>query len=145
MTPVCPYCDVRSVLASSAEVYGGRDYGPIYLCRPCNAWVGCHVGTTLPLGRLADAVLRTWKTRAHDAFDPIWQGAVDAAFTRHGFFPKGVKARYRSAAYGALAGLLGIPKPDCHIGMFDVDTCRRVIELCETGRLVRMLAPDLRT
>ena len=69
----CPYCGRETELVDSAEIYGGRSYGMVYLCRPCNAYVGCHDGTTRAKGRLADAELREWKKRAHEAFDPIWQ------------------------------------------------------------------------
>jgi len=112
---VCPYCSGKAVLTSSAEVYGGRDYGPIYLCRPCHAYVGCHKGTNRPLGRLADAELRDWKKRAHAAFDPLWkQGYME-----------------RRGAYAWLGGALEKKKEDCHIGMFDVDTCKKAVEVCQ--------------
>lgn len=83
----------------------------IYRCDPCDAHVGCHGGTTTPLGRLANAELRKHKMMAHKAFDPIWR--------EHGFTRKG--------AYKTLAQRLGIKTEDCHIGMFDVDMCKRVI------------------
>lgn len=110
----CDYCGQKAFLTSSREVYGGRDFGPIYLCRPCNAWVGVHRGTPVPLGRLADAELRKWKVRAHAAFDPTWRG----------------KNRSRSKAYAWLANQLQIPASKCHIGMFDIETCKRVISIC---------------
>ena len=39
---VCPYCGRRTSLADSAEVYHGRSYGMMYICRPCGVYVGCH-------------------------------------------------------------------------------------------------------
>jgi hypothetical protein len=41
------------------------------------------------------------------------------------------KSVARGAGYRWLADQLGIPKEKCHIGMFSVDTCLRVIEICE--------------
>lgn len=38
----CPYCGERAEFVDSAEVYHGQSYGLIYLCRPCDAYVGCH-------------------------------------------------------------------------------------------------------
>lgn len=35
----------------------------------------------------------------------------------------------RSEAYAWLAGQLGIHLFDCHIGMFDIKTCKKVVEL----------------
>ena len=113
--PKCPYCDSDSVLADSAEVYGGKSYGPIYLCRPCKAWVGCHKGTSNPLGRLANAELRKWKMAAHSAFDPLWK----------------TRKMRRRGAYKWLSDALGILEEKCHIGMFDVDLCKKTVEVCK--------------
>jgi hypothetical protein len=96
------------------------------------AWVGCHPGTTRPLGRLADAALRRAKIHAHDAFDRIWR-TLHAR--RQAAEPGYTLGRARASRYRRLAELLGIPPQACHIGMFDVETCRRVIELCTSGAL----------
>ena len=131
--PICPYCG-RSAefLPSSERLYHGRDFGPVYACLPCEAWVGCHRGTTQPLGRLADAALRRAKIEAHDAFDPTWR-ALHAR--RRASDPDYSLGRARASRYRRLAELLGIPPQDCHIGMFDVATCRRVVALCAGGAL----------
>jgi hypothetical protein len=76
--------------------------------------VGCHKGTTLPLGRLANAELRKAKMDAHAAFDPMWRNG----------------AMSRGRAYGWLAKQLGIDKKRCHIGYFSLEECRRVMEVC---------------
>lgn len=121
--PLCPYCGNVSTLTSSKEVYSGRDYGPIYLCKcvPNWAYVGCHSGTTIPMGRLADYELRFWKKKAHDAFDPLWRN----------------KHMSRSKAYAWLANAMGIPVKDCHVGMFDIALCQKAVELC--GNKLRMI------
>jgi len=124
MTVTCPYCGGDAELVDSAEVYDGRSYGPIYLCRPCQAWVGVHKAGPLkwePLGRLADAELRQWKRRAHDAFDVLWKAKMATGYS------KGIARRL---GYRWLADTLGIEEHRCHIGMFDVDQCRRVVEVC---------------
>ncbi len=123
-TVTCPYCSESAVFTSSTEVYNGRDYGMIYLCRPCEAWVGVHRGTTIPLGRLADAELRRWKRAVHKVFDPIWHKAV-ARGAR--------KTTARNTSYKWLAFALNIPREECHIGMFDVETCKRAIEIIESA------------
>ena len=120
-SPICPYCNSPSVYVDSEEVYS-RSYGMIYLCRPCRAWVGVHKGTTKPLGRLANAELREWKKRAHAAFDPLWKAKIE----RQGCS----KRKARGKGYTWLASQLGISTEECHIGMFDVEMCRKVIETC---------------
>lgn len=124
--PSCPYCGADSVLINGAQLYGHRpDLADkrFYRCDPCRAWVGCHPGTTTPLGRLANAELRQAKSAAHAVFDPIWRTA-----------PKTERKRARGDAYSWLAEQLGIRKAECHIGMFDVDMCERVVEVCRSRR-----------
>jgi hypothetical protein len=116
-TVTCPYCDANAPLVTGAKVYPHLPHlhhKRFYLCSPCNAYVGCHDGTTRPLGRLADAALRHAKIAAHAAFDPLWQS----------------HQMTRSAAYRWLRKELNISEHDCHIGKFDVETCRRVVQLC---------------
>lgn len=122
--PICPYCERPSTfLASSAPLYGGRDFGPAYACTPCGAWVGCHPGTKTPLGRLANAELRKAKQAAHAAFDPLWKRKMAKENVGKGFA--------RNAGYAWLAEQLGIHKSECHIGMFDVAMCARVVAVCQ--------------
>src|SRR5574337_856173 len=55
---ICRYCKGEVKLVNNAEFYKGREYGwPLaYYCSSCGARVGCHPGTDIPLGSLADAV-----------------------------------------------------------------------------------------
>lgn len=115
---LCPYCGTHPEYVDSSVIYG-KSYGMIYLCKPCDAYVGVHKGTDTPLGRLANKELREWKKKAHEAFDPLW---------KHG----GMK---RSQAYEWLAGTLGIKKEHCHIGMFDVNYCKKTVEVCLAAAL----------
>lgn len=124
---LCPYCGAVAEFVGGDAVYPHRADlfdRRFYLCRACNAYVGTHKGTTKPLGRLANLELRDAKVAAHAAFDPLWKGQPTKA---------------RSQAYRWLAVLLGIPASQCHIGMFNVEQCRRVVALCsertlESGR-----------
>ena len=52
-TVICDYCGRPARLINSSMVYNGQDYGMIYYCHECEAWVGVHKGTDEPLGRLA--------------------------------------------------------------------------------------------
>lgn len=138
--PICPYCQARAVfLESSARLYGGRDFGPVYVCEPCRAWVGCHKGTAKPLGRLANADLRRWKRAVHWYFDPIWQRRFER---KHALDPKYTKAHARGGRYKALAIAMGIPRVECHIGMFDIDRCRQAIAIIKSGALEQSAEPS---
>ena len=37
---ICPYCGKESELIDSTEIYNGKSYGKMYICRPCDAYVG---------------------------------------------------------------------------------------------------------
>ena len=114
---LCPYCVGKPELVGGDVIYPHRPdlyEKRFYLCRPCNAYVGCYPGTTNPLGRLANAELRKAKNTAHAAFDPLWMTGKQK----------------RKEAYAWLASQIGVDVKDCHIGMFDVEVCRRVVEVC---------------
>lgn len=116
--PRCPYCGVPSRLVTGATIYPHRpDLADkhFYECRPCGAYVGCHPGTRKPLGRLADAELRRLKMRVHAEFDPHWRRSKNP--------------HARASAYKRLAQDLGIPRQECHTGMFDVERCKAALEV----------------
>lgn len=118
---MCPYCGNETRFVDSTIVYGSS-YGKIYHCAPCKAWVGVHRGTTNALGRLADDDLRYWKKEAHRCFDAIWQRKLENGFS---------KFNARTALYKWLSEQMGIEKQYTHIGMFNIEQCRWVIELCK--------------
>lgn len=131
MSITCPYCDKPAELVGGNVIYPHRPALHIkkyWLCRPCDAHVGCHdrnerFGHTgiEPLGRLADFVLRQHKMLAHAAFDRLWKDGGD-----------------RAAAYAWLSEVLSLGKSDCHIGMFDVEMCKCVVKVCNgVGRFER--------
>lgn len=113
----CDYCGTLTMFVDSKVIYG-KSYGMIYLCPNCGAYVGVHKGTDKPLGRLANAELRKWKNAAHRAFDPLWQ--------------RGPFLGRRNASYGWLAKQMQLPVEKTHIGMFDIENCRKAIAICES-------------
>lgn len=123
--PICPYCLKRSTLVTSRAVYGGRDYGPVWCCAECEAWVGVHRDSKdfAPLGRLANASLRKLKMKAHALLDPCWRNR-----------PGHDKGRLRKAIYKLLADELGIDGKACHVGEFDDDLCERAIRILSSPR-----------
>lgn len=125
-TVTCPYCGGRAALLDGSDIYPHRGdlvKRKFYACRPCHAWVGCHPGTTKPLGRLADQHLRKAKQAVHALLDPEWQTVAPQ-----------YRGKARRDAYARLASDLGIAASECHVGMFDLERCRRAAEALRTWR-----------
>ena len=113
----CPYCGDWAELVGGDVIYPRRPdlaAKKFWRCAACDAYVGCHGLTSVPLGRLANKDLREAKKKAHAAFDPIWKGGTLT----------------RKAAYSWLAKMMGIPSENAHIGMFNEAQCRQVVGIC---------------
>lgn len=134
---ICPYCGKKAEYVKGDRIYSGRgswDNKFFWVCFSCDAWVGCHskdkrfgrIGDE-PLGRLANEELRKAKMRAHKAFDPLWKD----------------NDIRRKDAYVWLSEELGVPFDECHIGMFDVDMCERVIEAVSNIKYSRVVAKSI--
>jgi len=120
----CPDCNVRTTFTSATKVYGkGKDFGDVYLCPKCDAYVGCHKGTTKAYGRVANKYLRRKRGHAHKFFDNMWQRKMDEN-------PEWSKGKARRKAYKWLSKQMALPVELTHIGMFDIPQCQQVIELC---------------
>lgn len=117
---LCDYCGKPAKLVKGDEIYQHRKDlhdKKFWECIPCDAWVGCHPRSIRPLGRLANAVLRSAKSAAHREFDKLWRNG----------------GMSRSRAYAWLAERMEIPPSKCHIGMFDEYQCAEVIVHCAQG------------
>lgn len=114
----CPYCGGGVKLVPSSVVYPHyKGNKKVWVCEnypKCDAYVGCHPNTEIPLGRLADKRLRTLKSEAHKQFDPLWKSGYMT----------------RDKAYKWLAKELNLTSRECHIGKFDNHMCNKVIEIC---------------
>lgn len=114
----CPYCAGPVELVSNARIYNGREFGEwpyAFLCAPCDAYVGLHPHTDIPLGTLADKALR------------------EARKTHKASFHALIKARGldRNDAYQWLAKKMGIPQGECHFGWFDHARCETAGNICQ--------------
>lgn len=120
---ICRYCGGIIKLVPAQAVYGestkrlGMTGQYLYQCQNCNARVGCHKGTTRPLGNVANEVLRLKRRETHQVFDSFWQSS----------------GMSRTKAYKWLAQEMGLSEKDAHIGGFEMDQCQQVIDLCETA------------
>lgn len=117
----CVYCGNKTTLVDDEFVYG-TDYGNMhYLCMDCQAWCGCHKGTDIGLGTVANKELRKARGEAHKYFDVIWQKAVSI---------KGMsKRKARKSSYKWLSYQMGIDVVMTHIGMMTLEQCKEVVRL----------------
>lgn len=114
----CPVCGKRPELVTGATLYGHRaDLGAklFWRCPDGCAHVGCHEGTSVPLGLLATEGERRARMRAHAALDALWGAG--------GCMPRG-------RAYEELARRMGLAREACHIGRFNEQECARAIAIC---------------
>ena len=120
--PICPYCGNLAILTTGKETHPTSPYlHPIrfWSCLPCDAHVGCLIGTTHPLGRLANAELRNAKILAHMAFNRIWHSGEMS----------------KTEAWAWLAKAMGITLEECDMHLFDLVRCQRVVTACENRHL----------
>lgn len=122
---VCPYCNAEVNIKNNDAVYG-KSFGTwpwVYLCsnQRCNAYVGLHPRTHLPLGTLADEKTRNARKTTKQLFNALWDG-------------KNRTFRNRSEAYQWLATELCITADTCHFGMFDLEACRRAYRVLAKPR-----------
>lgn len=115
---LCPYCAGGVELVENSEIYGGRTFGKwpyAYLCRPCNAYVGLHPDTDIPLGTLANVELR------------------EARKVHKGTFHRMMEAENlsRGSAYKWLAEAMQIDTGACHFGWFNLEQCALAGQLCQ--------------
>ena len=118
----CQYCGGHAELALGSTVVSGsmplaRDRldKQLWVCIGCNSCVGCHAGTDIPLGSLADYTTRSARSRAHRAFDSLWLA---------GAAPGGAAPLMnRTEAYRWMASSLGIDEHLAHIAAMDAQQC----------------------
>lgn len=71
----CPFCGNDAVWCENKAIYG-RNFGKSFmcwLCKPCDAYVGCHQNTKQPLGIMANKETRAWRIKVHAVIDPLWK------------------------------------------------------------------------
>lgn len=99
-----------------------RTWDLIWHCMDCKALVGCHEGTDIPMGLMADAMTRDARFQAHGSFDNLWRG-------------RGARMS-RAEAYAWMASTLAIPAEQAHIGMLSERQCEALIEAVKNFRHV---------
>lgn len=88
-----------------------QEWDLVWHCLDCLALVGCHKGTDIPLGLMADSQTREARFLAHQEFDRLW---------RRGRMT-------RTEAYAWMAKTLNMSLDAAHIGMLDEKQCLALI------------------
>jgi hypothetical protein len=121
MTPptVCPFCSSRVWFHIGRQTLDVL-YRNYYACenRECNARVGCHPASNIPLGTLATPQQRQLRQQVHLRFDALWRSQLLT----------------RQEAYDWLAKQLSLSIEAAHIGLFDEVQCQTVLALMEKLR-----------
>lgn len=115
----CQYCCGTVQVKENRVVYG-RNFGKwpwIYKCCDCDAYVGMHPSTSIPLGTLADRATREWRKVAKELF---FQWIEEQTLTR-------------TEAYKRLALMMGLSRAETHFGMFSVEQCKEATKLLDKG------------
>jgi hypothetical protein len=81
----------------------------VWYCKKCVALVMARKGTNEPVGRLANARLRSYRCRLHLRLDKLWK----------------FHNMSRTRIYHILASKMNIPFSKCHIGNFNMKECRK--------------------
>lgn len=105
----CPECGAKMVLRDSR-------YGWFYGCSTfpkCPATHGTHPNGE-PLGIPANKETKSWRMKAHFAFDTLWNDPTSTMS--------------RSEAYRWMSETLALDSSDAHISMFGIDRCKQLIE-----------------
>lgn len=115
----CQYCKSSLRCTSSTEIYWTPIYWKLWKCDNCtDVYVWTHKWTEIPLWTVANKELRQWRNLAHLEFDKKWKWKTHTS---------------RMKEYAKLAVKMKIHKDFCHIAMFDIEQCKKCIELCKTN------------
>jgi ssDNA-binding Zn-finger/Zn-ribbon topoisomerase 1 len=127
----CGDCGAPMVLRTTNKyTYRNGDPRPFYGCSrwpECQGTHGAHPDGR-PMGIPGDAATKKARHEAHLAFEALCQqrGWVGGKHQKRG-------------AYTWLGRKLGIIEQqietECHIGRFDIATCKRVVAICEAAML----------
>lgn len=112
MNPYCYRCHKESVLVKGDVLYPHRSdlhHKNFYECSSCGDRVGCHPGTAISLGTLADRETQLLRKKLHSVIE-------------YGNPP-------RKKIYKKLAKLLDIEPTTCHIGSFSKSQCLKALSL----------------
>ena len=114
--PLCPECGKAAVLKKRKIFTGNNaDNEWVWVCTDypeCDMYVGCHPGTFMTLGTLANDRLRALRWRVHKSIDILWKSGK----------------MNRDEVYEELAIILDIEPSKAHVGKMTKEQCEKVID-----------------
>lgn len=119
--PVTCFCGSPAHLLPNSLLYNGKSYGnsKAYICDrfpECRGSVGVHPNGK-PLGTIPDEHTKSLRRKLHAIIDPLWQNQAYQS-----------RRKARGQVYGWLRHIMQMTPDECHIGMFDADTCVQAME-----------------
>ena len=116
----CPYCGAQAMLRPAHVVHGNqaKQGQYLYVCNrypKCDAYVGVHAKSLLPLGTLANGDLRHKRILAHRAFEQLQRTCKMEKWQ----------------AYQWLQAKFSLRRDQAHIAKFSVYMCDQLIAACE--------------
>jgi hypothetical protein len=123
--PPCIECGEPACQVDSSLIYPDRRdlHGrTMYLCHPCEAYVGCHPGTDRALGYPAGKETRGARMYVHKVLDPLWREQIVER-----------KGRARGNVYLYLANRMGLHPDHCHTAMFTIEQCRHAYRILKNA------------
>lgn len=128
----CPACGRPMQLRPSRDPSSPDWWG-------CTGYPACDVRQSAgkdgqPVGVPADKETRQARIRAHDALDPIWDGALEVYQDESKDSSLTVEQLLqiaRGRTYSWLADQLQMDRKDCHVANFDLFHCELVVKVCE--------------
>lgn len=128
---ICPYCGASVNRVHSSQIFHNNTDGFYYVCSNwprCTAYTKENPIFKKPTSTIADRATRLKRQEAHYWFDQMHIGF----------------GMTKSAAYEWLAKELQIRRANCHIGLFDIEMCNRVISIVSSklGSSIRTKSLD---
>ncbi len=121
-TPQCHYCNIPAELVKGNVIYPHRSDlfdKNFWYCENCGAYVGCHNGSKLQKGFLANTELRKLRIECHRLFDKTWSNKKE-----------------RDKNYRKLGKSMGINHKQLHFGYSNEKECKAAIFIMKHTDLI---------
>ena len=99
-------CEVSAKLVTGTVIYphrGDLSDKRFWRCIVCGNYVGCHGGSSLPLGNIPTPELRNARRHIHEALDPIWKSGRISRSRLYRLISQEVGYTYHTAELRTLA------------------------------------------